>query len=251
MSRQDATKGEEYSLDNAKLFGWNSISGDLLPERVELLQTYVIGETVLDAGCGGGAFVDYFTARGCRATGVEKHGMFLQVARQRGFRGRFIQADLTKPLPFADGCFDTTICLDVLEHVTDDVAAIRELARVTRRRLVVTVPQEDRWMFRYRLIFYPYRDPTHLRYYTPASLQALADSVGPARVDVFGEQPIFLQNLALELLHPTSRFRVLTPIYQRLYTFLVLRTGSSVLHQNLAAVIDLQRRKDAGPCGSE
>ena len=52
-----------YTLENAKLFGWNSVSGELLPERVELLNKYVVGKTVLDAGCGG-AFVDYLNGHG-------------------------------------------------------------------------------------------------------------------------------------------------------------------------------------------
>jgi hypothetical protein len=56
---------------------------------------------------------------------------------------------------------------------------------------------------------------------------------------VFGEQEIYLQDLALQLLHPRSRYPFLTPVYRRLFTFLVLRTFPSVLHQNLAAVIDL------------
>src|SRR5262249_54960082 len=151
-----------------------------------------------------------------------------------------VQADLDDRLPFAAGSFDTTICLDVLEHVANDAHTIRELARVTRRRLVIAVPQEDQWMWRYRLIFYPYRDPTHLRYYTPESLRALATSLGSRQVEVFGEQQIHLQSLALQLLHPRSRYPGLTRIYERLFTFLVLRSSWTVLYQNLAAVIDLQ-----------
>ena len=103
-------------------------------------------------------------------------------------------------------------------------------------------------MWRYRLVFYPYRDPTHRRYYTPESLRALAESVTPRHVEVFGEQKIHLQDLALQLLHPRSRYPFLTRVYQRLFTFLVLRTFSSVLYQNLAAVIDLQQGDEATPC---
>jgi SAM-dependent methyltransferase len=242
-----ATPG--YSLENATIFGWNSISGDLLPERVELLKKYVVGRTVLDAGCGGGGFVDYLARQGFEATGLDKHEVFLQVARQRQFKGRFVQADLARRLPFADGSFDTTVCFDVLEHVADDGQTIRELARVTRRRLVLAVPQADQWMWRYRLIFYPYRDPTHLRYYTPESLRALAASFGPRSVNVFGEQAILLQDLALQLLHPRSRYPLLTRVYQHLFKFLVLRSFSSVLYQNLAAVIDLQPSGPAPSCG--
>ena len=238
-----------YSLDNARAFGWNSISGDLLPERVDLLNKYVVGKTVLDAGCGGGGFVDHLTRQGFQATGLDTHDLFLRVAREKRFSGRFVQADLDGPLPFADGLFDTTICLDVLEHVKDDAYTIRELARVTRRRLLIAVPQEDRWMPRYRLIFYPYRDPTHKRYYTPESLQALAASLGAHRVEVFGEQEIPLQSLALQLLHPHSRYPGLTRVYQRLFTFLVLRASSLRLYQNLAAVIDFERARAETPCG--
>ena len=237
-----------YSLENARAFGWNSISGDLLPERVELLNKYVVGRTVLDAGCGGGGFVDHLTRQGFQATGLDTHDVFLRVARERRFKGRFVQADLDGPLPFADGLFDTTICLDVLEHVNDDTYTIRELARVTRRRLVIAVPQEDRWMPRYRLIFYPYRDPTHRRYYTPESLQALATSLGARRVEVFGEQQIPLHSLALQLLHPHSRYPGLTRVYQRLFTFLVLRSSSSPLYQNLAAVVDLEPARKEAAC---
>lgn len=245
-----AAAADGYSLENAALFGWNSVSGDLLPERVELLNTYVVGDTVLDAGCGGGAFVDYLAGQGFHATGLDKHDIFLRVARERRFRGRFVQADLAQPLPFADASFDTTVCLDVLEHVVDDRQSIRELARVTRRRLLIAVPQEDQWMWRYRLIFYPYRDPTHRRYYTPESLRALATCVPARRVEVFGEQQIFLQDLALQLLHPRSRYPGMTAVYQRLFRFLVLRSSSSRLHQNLAAVIDLQPAGEEPSCVS-
>jgi SAM-dependent methyltransferase len=42
-----------------------------------------------------------------------------------------VQADLTA-LPFADDAFDVVLCSHVLEHVPDDRAAMRELARVLR-----------------------------------------------------------------------------------------------------------------------
>lgn len=47
-------------------------------------------------------------------------------------------ADLTR-LPFADDAFDLVICSHVLEHVPDDRAAMRELARVTATDGLVVV----------------------------------------------------------------------------------------------------------------
>lgn len=43
-------------------------------------------------------------------------------------------------LGFADGEFDLVVCNHVLEHVPDDLAAVRELARVTAGVAVVSVP---------------------------------------------------------------------------------------------------------------
>jgi SAM-dependent methyltransferase len=55
--------------------------------------------------------------------------------------GWYVVADGTR-LPFKSGAFDRAVCSEVLEHLADDRAAIRELARVMTPsgRLVVTVP---------------------------------------------------------------------------------------------------------------
>ena len=47
-----------------------------------------------------------------------------------------------RELPVRDGTFDSVMCLEVLEHVPDPVAAVRELHRVLRPqgRLLITVP---------------------------------------------------------------------------------------------------------------
>jgi SAM-dependent methyltransferase len=60
-----------------------------------------------------------------------------EYAAQRSGRGR---ARITRPLfnadasamPFADGTFDYTICSNLLEHVVDPGAVLRELVRVSR-----------------------------------------------------------------------------------------------------------------------
>ena len=236
MARKAQDPG--YSVEKALEFGWGS--GDLTPERRHLLDTHVRGKSVLDAGCGVGGFVTYLSQRGYSATGLDKHDMFLAVARQKGFRGSFVRGDLASPLPFRDRTFDTTICLDVLEHVEDDVSAVRELVRVTRERLVIAVPQEDKWMPKYGLIFNPYRDPTHLRYYTPESLGELVAGPWAAQVAISGEYRINFKQIALDMLEPRARQPGLSRMYRRLFRFLVNRTAPTQLFFNLVAVIDLR-----------
>jgi SAM-dependent methyltransferase len=44
------------------------------------------------------------------------------------------------PLPFADASFDVVVCSDVLEHLDNLHRTFAELARVARRRLIVSLP---------------------------------------------------------------------------------------------------------------
>lgn len=187
-----------YSLENARKFNWSSISGELNSARVSYLETYLVGEKILDAGCGGGAYVEFLAHKGLDVTGIDKHEEFLQVAREQGRIGTYIQGDLTH-LPFPDKTFDCTYCFDVLEHI-DDKVAIQELARVTKNRLIFTVPQKDEVMQKFGLLLYPYQDPTHLRYYTEDSVRELAAITNPLKVDVILEGLIPLHILFKEVL---------------------------------------------------
>ena len=46
---------------------------------------------------------------------------------------------------FADGEFDLATAIEVLEHVPEPEATLAEMARVARRRLLVSVPREPLW----------------------------------------------------------------------------------------------------------
>ena len=48
-------------------------------------------------------------------------------------------------LEFADGEFDLAAAIEVLEHVPEPEATLAEMARVARRRLLVSVPREPLW----------------------------------------------------------------------------------------------------------
>ena len=55
----------------------------------------------------------------------------------------FVQADAHK-LPFPNGSFDCVVLGDILEHVLDPRRVILEACRVSRKRVVITVPEEKR-----------------------------------------------------------------------------------------------------------
>src|SRR5580693_3148261 len=93
---------------------------------------------ILDAGCGSGRnMVDL--ARHGDVTGVELSPTSVALARDRE-AGVVIEGSVME-MPFEDASFDLTVSLDVIEHLHDDIGALRELRRVTAPggRLLVTV----------------------------------------------------------------------------------------------------------------
>ena len=83
---------------------------------------------LLDVGCGTGATLAHLSGYG-EAYGVDVEPRALAFCRARGLRTNLALASASA-LPFADGTFQVAVALDVLEHVGDDRAAAREIARV-------------------------------------------------------------------------------------------------------------------------
>jgi SAM-dependent methyltransferase len=94
---------------------------------------------ILDAGCGSGRNLVELAPFG-RLTGLEPSHASAEVARSRGV-AEVVESGIEQ-MPFASESFDLVLCLDVIEHIADDVEALGELRRVARPggRLLVTVP---------------------------------------------------------------------------------------------------------------
>lgn len=101
--------------------------------------TFPLGARALDAGCGSGRTLDEL-ARYATVSGVDLSEEAVASAQARGYAD--VRVGALERLPFPARTFDLITCLDVLEHVPDDVRALRELRRVARpgATLVVTVP---------------------------------------------------------------------------------------------------------------
>lgn len=135
--------------------------------------------TLLDVGCGANLTYDLSAAeRGVSVVGVDFAYNFLRLAPS-STRGALVQADVEQ-LPLVDQCFDAAVCSEVAEHVPDDNAVVREIARVLRPNglLFFTVPNlQSAYYVMNRLkgrgVAGDFFDHGHLREYTRATANKL------------------------------------------------------------------------------
>jgi SAM-dependent methyltransferase len=105
-------------------------------------------DAILDAGCGRGFYLKFLRRLyAARLAGVELEHDVITIARDalRTEQAITLTTASLYGLPFPTAAFDKAILSEVLEHVPDDVAALRELRRVLKPGglLAITVPNAN------------------------------------------------------------------------------------------------------------
>jgi 2-polyprenyl-6-hydroxyphenyl methylase/3-demethylubiquinone-9 3-methyltransferase len=134
-SRLSDTWWDEAGFLNILQSGLNPVRVPFLERQLRARFSTLEGLRVLDVGCGGGLLAEPLARVGCRVTGVDPSRGSLEVARAHahasGLDIDYVHG-VAEALPADDDVFDAVVCCDVLEHVTDLGATIREVARVLR-----------------------------------------------------------------------------------------------------------------------
>jgi SAM-dependent methyltransferase len=120
-------------------------------------------KSTLDVGCGSGFSTYYMQKYIPDIWAVDQSNRMLAQHPLRNC-GRVSMADALK-LPFADNVFDLVYGWEILHHLSDPRLAVAEMARVSRRHVLVAEPnrsnlaqfafalldREHRWVLRYTL----------------------------------------------------------------------------------------------------
>jgi len=136
----DSITGRESDLNDSSL----SFVMQQLGERKDI--------KIAEIGCGNGFLLKKIKALGY--TNIVGSDIVENSFEKEGIK--FVQGNIEK-LPFDDNEFDITICNNTLEHVVDVRTAVAELKRITKNKLIVTVPcqQYNRYTFDLHIHFFP------------------------------------------------------------------------------------------------
>jgi len=191
---------ESYSTDNES----NLLNGYYeRPAMIDLVGE-VNGHRVLDAGCGSGPLSAALRAKGAIVTGFDSSSAMVELARQRlGENAALHVADLSQPLPFADGAFDDVVVSLVLHYLEDWTAPLAELRRVLKPggRLILSVnhptmyklmyPSADYFAITQYSEEYTFNGQSAVLTYWHRPLHAMTDAFTEAgfRISVISEPP--------------------------------------------------------------
>lgn len=135
------------------------------------------GQAVLDIGCGKGLSPLFFAELGNRVTACDISSDAIAFQKSQTRLTAAVQADINTAWPFASESFDLIFCAEVIEHLPIQTPFFTEAFRVLKKggRLILKTP--NGWDLK-RLLdplrghkWYADLDPTHIHYYSPASLK--------------------------------------------------------------------------------
>jgi 2-polyprenyl-3-methyl-5-hydroxy-6-metoxy-1,4-benzoquinol methylase len=95
----------------------------------------------LEVGAGEGVISQKLFNRFGSAVGIDLPDAGLRAEWRTRPGPHYLHAD-AEQMPFDDNQFDLIVCVEVLEHLRNPEAGLRELARVSSRHLLLSVPRE-------------------------------------------------------------------------------------------------------------
>ena len=191
--------GHGYTVDEAfatiiprdSVYASGPPVGDISAEVIDVLTRYLErGTTILDVGCGIGAYGHPLQQRGMSWIGCEVRSDFVERAQSSGLDVRLVVGDR---LPFDDARFDAAFANEVLEHVRNPHPFLAEIRRVAPSAAYFSVPNFETIAITSAFYALPWHmlEPDHWNFYTRGSLRATLQAYYE-HVEVFeyGELPL-------------------------------------------------------------
>ena len=162
-------------------------------EMLRLILDYLSPRSsVLDVGCGAGAYGPALIGAGHQWSGIEVNPDCLQLLEQRGLPFRKTEPQKGR-FPCLDEEFDEAICIEVLEHIEHPEPFLKEISRIVRHRAIFSVPNIEviPYFKDWETVPWHMLEGDHKNFFTRTSLHKLL-ALHFSRVEVFSyaEHPL-------------------------------------------------------------
>ncbi len=149
-------------------------------DTFDRFSSWVTARRTLEVGCGEGFLTDRLQDQKTDTwvCGLDASRPILDVATQHFGSLPFLCAS-AYAVPFADRSFDLVVGCEVLEHVEDPDRALAEVARVSGRYAILSVPREPLWrvlnVARGKYVAARGNTPGHLQHWSTTGFVELAN----------------------------------------------------------------------------
>lgn len=133
---------------NIQVAGGDTARPYALAKRLGFIGPFLTSNNArfLDCGCGAGEYVFQIVDQfGLDAFGIEYDREKVAQARLHPQHGHRISQGDVQTLPFGEGSFDYAMLNEVLEHVPDDSAALKDVYRILKPGGLLFVFSPNRW----------------------------------------------------------------------------------------------------------
>jgi 2-polyprenyl-6-hydroxyphenyl methylase/3-demethylubiquinone-9 3-methyltransferase len=156
------------------------------------------GLTILDVGSGGGLVCEPLAARGATVVGIDASAMSVQVAKRHALKSNLdidYRHMLSTELAKQDQKFDVVINAEVVEHVPDQKALIKECGDLTKGKGFVILATLNRTLksyivailgAEYVMRYLPVGTHSWAKFVTPIELNQMADLAGLTQISESG-----------------------------------------------------------------
>ena len=143
-------------------------------------------ESVFEAGCGNGYVTEFMKRQHPNAaiSAMDINEEKLSFAKARVKNVKFSTGTIYD-IPHKDNSFDLVVSTQVLEHLDNPLDALKELARISKRYIIFSVPNEPLYRLsnvaRFKHIFAFGNTPGHIQHWNKEKIRALANEVCDVR----------------------------------------------------------------------
>lgn len=142
--------------------------------RYQKIKKFIRGKSLFDAGCGNGFFLKLLKDQNLNLTGFDLSPDRVKISQKNASQAKIYQDNIYQ-IKQKDQSFKTVTCLEVIEHTQKWQNALKEVLRITQKRLLLTVPNNEK--IKYEICAHCGKQTPRNRHFTQFNSKIIAQNL--------------------------------------------------------------------------